>query len=424
MKRIVLAVLALILAAGVIAGGWYYRPWSPYSPASVSALDVPEDYPQTFQRMDEILPATIIQATAPEPFERSEEALPSDYAFDGETRDLADFFERSDMIGVTVLRNGQIIAETNAHGADAETRFTSWSVAKSFVATLIGMALHEGLIDDLDDTAATYAPQYAGTAYGETSLRHLLMMSAGVDFNEEYSPEAPSDVRPLFFNAFILGRNVDTMVGKIERNREPGQDQHYTSPNTHVLGAVARAVYGARLAEVIETKIWEPLGMESDASWLQNKPGEAGMAIGYCCLQATSADYARFGQLYLQDGIWDGERLLPEGWVDMATIPNEAFQEPGATRYPGRGYALHFWVPEGYDREFYAAGVFGQYVWVDRNRDIVIAWNSGDADWYRLNAEQHAVFRAISEHMSPLQEPDAESEEEDAAPPSESGDEG
>lgn len=424
MKRIVLGVLVLILVGGLIAGGWYYRPWSPYSPASVTALDVPEDYPQTFQRMDEILPATIIQATAPAPFARMSGTLPTRYTFAGETRDLEDFFARSDMMGLTVLRDGVIMAEANAHGASPDSRFTSWSVAKSFVATLIGMALQDGLIEDIDDTAATYAPQFAGTAYGETSLRHLLMMSAGVDFNEEYSPEAPSDVRPLFFNAFILGRNVDTMVGKIERNREPGEDQHYTSPNSHVLGAVARGVYGDRLAEVIQAKIWEPLGMTSDASWLQNKPGENGMAIGYCCLQATSADYARFGQLYLQDGVWDGERLLPEGWVDRATIPNEPFQEPGATPYPGRGYALHFWVPEGYDREFYAAGVFGQYVWVDRNRDIVIAWNSGDADWFRLSAEQHAVFRAISEHVSPLTPSDPEVAADEVLPSQEEESEG
>jgi CubicO group peptidase (beta-lactamase class C family) len=229
------------------------------------------------------------------------------------------------------------------------------------------------------------------------------MMSAGMNFNEEYSPQAPSDVRPLFFNAFILRRDVDEMVGEITRNREPGQDQHYTSPNSHVLSAVVRGVYDGTLAEIMSEELWTPLGMTRRATWLQNQPGPDGVAIGYCCLQANSEDYARLGQLYLQDGVWNGERLLPEGWVDQATIPNEPFQEPGATPYPGRGYALHFWVPEGYDGEFYAAGVFGQYIWVDRLRGVVIAWNSGDADWGPRNAEQTAVLRAISEHVSPMQ---------------------
>ncbi|MCR9129489.1 MAG: beta-lactamase family protein [Alphaproteobacteria bacterium] len=404
MKRIALALLALILVAALAAAGWYYRPWSPYSPASIAALDVPEDYPQTFQRMDEILPWAAIETYQVDPFPRADGSLPQTYEFEGETRELEDFITRSQMLGMTVLVDREIVAQEFRHGADAGTRFTSWSVAKSFVATLIGKALQDGLIESLDDTAETYAPQFAGTDYGATSLRHLLMMSAGMDFNEEYSPEAPSDVRPLFFNAFILRRDVDQMVGEIARNREPGQDQHYTSPNSHVLAAVARAVYGGSLAEVMSEQLWTPLGMTRRATWLQNTPGEDGIAIGYCCLQANSEDYARLGQLYLQDGVWDGERLLPEGWVDQATIPNAPFQEPGATPYPGRGYALHFWVPEGYDGEFYAAGVFGQYVWVDRNRGVVIAWNSGDADWASKNAEQTAVFRAIAEHVSPRAE--------------------
>lgn len=404
MTRLLFAIVAVVGAAALAAAGWYYRPWSPYSPASISALDVPENYPQTFQRMDEILPWASIDTYTVEPFEHADGTLPLTYEFEEETRELEDFIARSRMLGMTVLHDGRIVAQEFRYGADAQTRFTSWSVAKSFVATLIGKALQDGLIASLDDTAETYAPQFAGTDYGATSLRHLLMMSAGMDFNEEYSPEAPSDVRPLFFNAFILGRNVDAMIAEIERNREPGQDQHYTSPNSHVLAAVARAVYGGTLAEVMGEELWTPLGMTRRATWLQNRPVPDGMAIGYCCLQANSADFARLGQLYLQDGVWNGERLLPEGWVDMATIPNAPFQEPGATPYPGRGYALHFWVPQDYDQEFYAAGVFGQYIWVDRARGVVISWNSGDADWSSKNAEQMAVFRAISEHVSPRSE--------------------
>ena len=422
MKRIVLALVAVVVIAALAFAGWYYRPWSPYSPASIASLDAPEDYPQTFQRMDEILPASVVAAGAPDPLPRGSGELPERYMFDGETRDLDAFMDRAQMIGLTVLRDGEIIAQEFRQGAGPDTRFTSWSMAKSVVATVIARALHEGRIESLDDTAQDYAPQFAGTDYGDTSLRHLLMMSAGMDFNEEYSPEAPSDVRPLFFNAFILRRNVDAMIAEITRNREPGLDQHYTSPNSHVLAAVARAVYQERLAEAVSDQLWTPLGMAHDATWLQNKPGDAGIAIGYCCLQATSEDYARFGQLYLQDGIWDGERLLPEGWVDQATIPNEPFQEPGATPYPGRGYALHFWVPEGYDREFYAAGVFGQYIWVDRGRNVVIAWNSGDADWGSKSAEQTAVFRAIADHVAPTAPPAPPRQGFDDAPQPSGGD--
>ena len=402
-KRIAAGALVLALIVVLAAAAWYFRPWSQYSPARITALDDPAAYPQTFQRMDEILPAASIAATDPAPFPRAEASLPQTYVFNGETRSLEEYFERGDVTGFAVLKDGVLVQEAYFQGAMPDTTHTSWSVAKSFVATLIAQALHEGLIDSLDDPASKYAPQYAGSDYGDTSLRHLLMMSAGMDFQEEYSPDRESDVRPLFFNAFILRRNVDEMVAEIERDREPGGDQHYTSPNSHVLAAVARGVYGDGLADIVQEKLWGPLGMTHDASWLQNKPGEEGQAIGYCCLQATTTDFARLGELYRLDGVWGGERLLPEGWSQAATTPNAPWQEPGATPYPNRGYALHFWVPAGYNEEFYAAGVYGQYVWVDRLRGVVIAQNAGDSDWFELGDEAHAVFRAVAEHVSPIE---------------------
>ena len=401
-RRIIGGGLVLALLAAVAAGLWWFRPWSPFSPSRITALDDPARYVEIFQRMDEILPHADIAAGAPEPLAEAPGALPESYVFNGETRALADYFERGRVTGFTVLRDGALVSEAYFHDAGAESRHTSWSVGKSVVASLVAMALHEGRIASLDDPAELYAPQFVGTDYGATSLRHLLMMSAGMDFNEEYSPEAPSDVRPLFFNAFILGRNVDAMVGEIGRNRAPGEDQHYTSPNSHVLSAVVREVYGRPLADLVSEKIWTPLGMTSDATWLQNVPGESGIAVGYCCLQATTRDYARLGEFWRRDGVWADAALLPTGFLDAWTLPGAPFQEPGATPYPGRGYAMHFWVPEGYDGEFYAAGVYGQYIWVDRRRGVVIAQNAGDPVWYELGAEATAVFRQIAESVSPL----------------------
>jgi len=402
LKRILIGALALVLAAAIAGAGWYYQPWSPYSPASIRAMDNPDAYPQTFQRLDSILPSRPIAAAAPEPLPRAVAPLALSYEWMGEEKALETYFEEADVIGLTVLRHGVVTAQEFRLGADSSTRFTSWSVAKTVIAVLIAKAMEDGLIDSLDDPAGQYAPQFAGTDYGAVSLRHLLMMSAGVDFNEEYSPERPSDVRPLFFNAFILGRNVDAMVGEISSNRSPGEDNHYVSPNSHVLSAVVRAVYNAPLAEIVERELWAPLGMTGEASWLQNLAGDRGIPIGYCCLQATSEDYARFGQFLLQNGVWDENRLLPEGFVEMASRPNAPFQEPGATPYPGRGYGLHVWVPEDYEGEFYAAGVFGQYIWVDRRRGVVIALNAGDPGFAQRYFESAAVLRAIAEHVSPL----------------------
>lgn len=414
MGRVIGALAALVLIIALIAAGWYYRPWSPYSPARITALDDPEEFAQTFQRMDEILPSRRIEAVNPQPLPEALAPLDATYSFNGETRTIDDFMSSARTLGIVALRDGVVVGERYGQGADAQTRFTSWSVAKSFVATLIAMAMEEGLIDSLDDNAAKYAPVFEGTAYGETSLRHLLMMSGGVEFVEEYSEDSESDIRPFFFNAFILGRDVDVMAGEIVRDRPAGRDLHYVSPNTHVLSAVVRNVFDDTLAGIVEDRVWTPLGMTSDATWLTNVDNERAIEVGYCCLQATTRDFARFGQFYLQDGVWNNERLVPEGWVERATRPNAPFQEPGPeARYAPRGYGLHFWIPPDAEREFFMAGVYGQYVWVDRDRGVVVAMNAGDPDWGEREEEAFALMRAIVQSVAP---PDESEGEPDAEP--------
>ncbi|MHA6289576.1 serine hydrolase domain-containing protein [Maricaulis sp. CAU 1757] len=399
MKRIIIGLVTLAGIAALIAAGWYFRPWSSYSPAAIQAATAPDRLVETFRNMDEVFPSrAILPAESTRPLPRDLAPADPTYRHDGETRRVSDWLAASDSAGLIVMRDGVVVHEQYLLGADATTRHTSWSVGKSFVATLIAIALEEGRISSLDQTAEMFAPQLGGTAYGATTLRHLLMMSAGVDFVEDY--EAPgSDIRRLFLGAAIFGRDIDRLVGQVERDRDPGTDLHYVSANTHVLSAVLRGIYNQPLAEIVETRIWQPLGMTSAASWNQNVSGDDGMAIGYCCLNATLEDYARFGQFYLQDGVWNGERILPEGWVDMATRPNADFQEPGPDgRYDHRGYGLHFWVPEGYDGEYFMAGVYGQYIWVDTRRDIVIARTAADIGWDARLPESIAAMRALAAH--------------------------
>lgn len=409
MKKFFIGLGAILSALILVAAGWYYRPWSEYSPAEIQAATQPDQLAATFRGMDDIFPYRTISATeSPIPLTRDPLNDDVGFAFDGRARTVNDWLADSDATGLMVLHNGIVVHEQYGLGATLETRHTSWSVGKSFVATLIAMAMQDGHIASLDQTAEMFAPQYAGTDYGQTTLRHLLMMSAGVHFNEDYN--APdSDIRRLFLGANIYGQNIDSLVGEIERDRPAGQDLQYVSANTQVLSAVIRGIYNAPLAEVVETKIWRPLGMNGDASWNQNIQGDNGMAIGYCCLNARLEDYARMGQFYLQDGVWDGERLLPEGWVTMATRPNAPFQEAGpASVYPHRGYGLHFWVPEEHDGEYFMAGVYGQYVWVDERRHIVIARTAADTAWSGRTAESITAMRALAAHYGdPLTTPAA-----------------
>ncbi len=399
MNKIIIGLVAISSTAALAGAGWYYRPWSEYSPAEIQAAIDPERLPETFRNMGEIFPyRTIEPVESARPLPRADATQNVAYSFKGADLHVDDWLEASRSTGLMVLHNGRVVHEQYLLGSTPETRHTSWSVGKSFVATLIAIGLEQGRINTLDQTAEMFAPQFGGTPYGQTSLRHLLMMSAGVDFEEDYS--APnSDIRRLFLGANIYGQNIDSLVADVPRNRPPGEDLHYVSANTQVLSAVVRGVWRAPLAEVVQQELWGPLGMTGHAYWNQNIEGENGMAIGYCCLNATLEDYARMGQFYLQDGVWDGQRLLPEGWVELATRPNAPFQEPGPDAvYAHRGYGLHFWVPEGYEGEYFMAGVYGQYVWVDERRNIVIARTAADTEWGPRTEESIAVMRALAAH--------------------------
>lgn len=397
MKKLIIGLVAILALLALSAAGWFYRPWSDYSPAEIQAATQPEHLVETFSNMGEVFPYRAINPSESATYlGRNLQQVSVGYRFGGADRTVDDWMADSDTTGLMVLHNGEVVHETYRLGADADTRHTSWSVGKSFVATLIAMAMQDGRIANLDQSAEMFAPQYGGSDYGDTTLRHLLMMSAGMDFEEDYN--APnSDIRRLFLGANIYGQNIDRLVGEIERDRTAGEDLHYVSANTQVLSAVVRGVYNDTLAGVVEARIWAPLGMTGDAYWNQNIPGENGMAIGYCCLNATLEDYARFGQFYLQDGVWEGERLLPEGWVNQATRPNAPFQEAGPESvYAHRGYGLHFWVPDNHDGEYFMAGVYGQYVWVDERRNIVIARTAADTEWGGRTEESIIAMRALA----------------------------
>jgi CubicO group peptidase (beta-lactamase class C family) len=391
-----LSILFLFAAIGVAS--WYYRPWSDYSPARIAVLEDPKQLATSFRSMSSILPHKLVnKADRASEFVEHLEPLILDFEFDGATKTLDDFLDESSTTGLIVLKDGVMRHEQYRNGGARESLFTSWSVAKSFVATVIVMALEEGLIDSLDDSAEKYAPQFAGSDFGSSSLKSLLAMSTGIKFNEDYVSD-DSDVRPFFFNSFIRGKNPDSLLLPFKRSRDAMSDFHYISPNSHVLSAVLRGVYKKPIAEIITQKIWQPLGMEADATWLQNRDDSQGVALGYCCLNARLRDYARFGEFYLSaaKGKGLGSIVLPEGWVESLPKPATAAHKPGGKNYSGRGYSYHFWLPER-EGVFFASGVYGQFIWVDPARNLVIVKTSADNDFSARYLESAAAFEAISQ---------------------------
>ncbi|MFZ5723103.1 MAG: serine hydrolase domain-containing protein [Pseudomonadota bacterium] len=390
LRRRLFALAALLL----VTLAWL-RPGIDHSPWTMFRLFDADVRVDNFRHMERIFPARELAAsTSPYEFPRADRPLPVYYDFDGATHVVTDFLNRTHTTGLLVLRDGAILREEYRLGATTESRFTSWSVAKSVVATLVGIALQDGAIRSLDDRVVAYAPEYTGTAWEQVSIRDLLRMASGIDFDERYDTHF-SDIQRVFHSAFLFGTPIDEAVrayGERPAEFAPGTRLHYISINTQVLAHVLRRATGQSLVDYAQQRLWQPLGMQDTALWNLD---DEGTELAYCCLNATLRDYAKLGQLYLQQGVWNGTRLLPADWVRESTRRGEPWLQAGAAA-PERGYGYHWWVPPGADSEYFANGIWGQSIWVDEKRRIVIVKTSVDPDFEAHMPETIAAMRGIA----------------------------
>ena len=270
---------------------------------------------------------------------------------------------------LVVLKDGQIVYENYFLGTTATDRRIGWSVAKSYLSALVGILLDEGKIDSLDDPVTKYAPALKGGAYDEASLRNVLQMASGVTFDEDYLDQN-SDINRMG-RVLALGGEMDDFAADLtETFAAPGAGWQYVSIDTHVVGMVVRGASGRSIAELLSEKVIAPLGLEYEPYYLTDGVGTAFVLGG---LNMTTRDYARFGQMYLQGGTWQGQRVVPADWVAASTKPSA----PTAAGEIGYGY--QWWIPQGAGPgEYMARGIYGQYVYIDTARGVVIATNAAD----------------------------------------------
>jgi CubicO group peptidase (beta-lactamase class C family) len=285
------------------------------------------------------------------------------------------YLARVPTTGLLIARGDTILVERYQYGRTDRHRFTSWSMAKTVTAMLVGIAIAGGHIRSVDDPAAVYVPELAGTEYGKTSLRHLLQMSSGVRFNEQYV--GADDVARLSADTFLQrdagGPRVVTQFN--ERAAAAGTKFSYASAETHVLGLVLRGATGRPPAAYLESRIWQPIGAEADATWLVDRSGQEAT---FCCLNAVLRDYARLGLLLAHDGNWRGRQVIPAAWVLEATTTraDQPRLWPGmATPFYGYGYQTWIvpsWILPGDRRMFMLWGVRGQRIYVDPQSKLVM----------------------------------------------------
>jgi CubicO group peptidase (beta-lactamase class C family) len=325
--------------------------------------------------LDEIFPGRLIHK-APAPSRLLRVAEPRiTWRFQGADLTLDDYLARAPTTGLLIARGDTILVERYQYGRTDRHRFTSWSMAKTVTAMLVGIAIAEGHIRSVDDPAAAYVPELAGTEYGRTSLRHLLQMSSGVRFREDYT--GSDDVMRLVSDTYLLyGAGGPSAVTSFNERAAPaGTKFSYASVETQVLGLVLRAATHLPPAEYLESRIWRFIGAEADATWLVDNSGQEAT---FCCLNAVLRDYARLGLLLAHDGNWRGRQIIPAAWVREATTTraDQPHLWPGvATPSFGYGYQTWIfptWILPGDRRMFMFWGVRGQRIYVDPQSKLVM----------------------------------------------------
>lgn len=356
-----------------------------------------------FGRMPELV-ATRAMAPADQPREwpaGEPTALPETFAFGGEQRSVQQLLDETETSALLVLRDGEIRFEQYWRTGGRDVPWISMSVAKSFVATLVGIAVAEGSIGDVEDPISDYVPVEPGSAYDGVAIRSVLQMSSGARWNEDYSDP---DADPLRLAAATSGTRGDheTIVATMERDVEPDTVCRYNSCDTQALTSLLRHATGRHLADYMQEKLCRPLGFQHTGYWVVDP---AGAEMGYAGLNLVARDFARLGELYRQDGVWDGQRVVPTEWIRTSTTSTAPHTRAGAVigATAGEGYGYQWWLPDGDRGEYLAAGVYNQYVYVDPISRVTVVkssanrgYGTADTESAHREAESLALLRSLA----------------------------
>lgn len=322
---------------------------------------------RNFLAMEKLFPGTVARAG------RKVRALPQGAPLPIAEADVAAFMAAQNVTGLLVLQDGKVRLERYARGYGPEGRWTSFSVAKSVTATLVGAAIKDGYIKSIDDPVTRYIPDLAGAGYDGVTIRQLLTMTSGVKWNEDYT-DPNSDVARMFAEAVPAGQDPTVFyMRKLPRESAPGAKFVYKTGETNLIGVLVRRATGKSLSAYLEEKIWKPFGMERDAFWMTD---QTGAEVSGCCLSVSLRDYGRIGQMALEGG----KGIVPAGWFADAT--------KAQVSYPGGGYGYQWWVLPG--GTYAAQGIFGQVILVDPASKLVMVTS---AAWPRASDRDLAQAR-------------------------------
>lgn len=355
LKFLIWLVVALVVAGGALA---LWKREELTRLIAVNTLFAEDRIVGNFSNMDRLFLHRTLRASPADPLPEGPRAVMPD--------GFRSWLDARRVTGIVVLHRGAVVHEDYRLGTGPEDLRISWSIAKSVLSLVMGTLVQDGTIPDLDAPVTRYVPALASSAYAGASIRQVARMASGVAFNEDYL-DFWSDINRMG-RVLALGGSMDAFsIGQTARRGAPGADWLYVSIDTHVLAMVMRAASGRSLSELVEERLFLPLGLDRAPYYVTDGRGVE-FALGG--LNMTTRDFARIGLLVAQGGRWGERQIVPAGWIAESTVASA----PG-----GVGYGYQWWLaPDALPGEVYGRGVYGQYLWIDRDAEVVIAVNAAD----------------------------------------------
>lgn len=271
-------------------------------------------------------------------------------------------FREMETVSFVVIRNDSLCYEEYWDGGGENSVTNSFSVAKTIVSMLVGAAIEDGKIKSVDQPVGDFLPAFKEGNKSKITIKHLLTMSSGLGFDENYASPFGYPARAYYDSGLEeLTYSYDAVEG-------PGKVFKYLSGNTTLLGLIISKATGKTLSAYASEKLWKPLGAKNDAFW--SLDDEEGVEKAYCCFNTNARDFARLGQLYLDSGRWDGKQVIPEKYVLESIRPADLVDAEGAKN---NKYGYKWWLMNHKGHEiFYARGILGQYIIVIPSERMVV----------------------------------------------------
>jgi CubicO group peptidase (beta-lactamase class C family) len=273
---------------------------------------------------------------------------------------LDEYLEGSKTAAFIIIRNDTILYSRYDRKYQENSIFNIFSVTKAFITTLVGIAIDEGVIKNVDQSITDYIPELCEKeGFSEITIRHLLLHTSGIRFSD-------SNYSPFSDNArYYYGNNLRKLVFKAELYQHPGKEVHYSSVNVQLLAMILERSTGTSISSYLQQKIWQRIGMQYNATWSLDNKRKNSIEKGFSCLNCTAIDLAKLGRLYLNKGVWDNKQILSQGFIQEAT-------KRDTVNGSGWDFRYNFRLgPKQYE-SYYSRGLYGQLLYVYPKKNIII----------------------------------------------------